>query len=254
LEKFIAQHRNAFVSMTQCADHVPHQLPNERTRVTYLLDAIKCSDASLQAKMALVQSDDAANGKMNDFEATASFLLPACPVARKRTASGTKRDSTTISDVTGEVAEIGGTSGSTKPSVGRTGVELRFHKYEEFKALSKEQIAELNAWRAKRDASKGGESQKKKARFGKGTKDGDSGSGGRKQVEKIAAAVAKKLASKKNDAETEDELKRYIMAVVVEARGDQATKATKAAASSAELKPSPGATLLSSILKKAKRD
>jgi hypothetical protein len=252
LEKFIAQHRNAFVSMTQCAEHVPHQLPIERTRVTYLLDAIKCSNASLQAKMALVQSDDAPNGKMNDFEATASFLLPACPVARKRTLSGTKRDLTTISDVTGEFAEVAGASGSNKPSIGRTGVELRFHKYEEFKVLSKEQLEELNAWRAKRDTSKGGESHKKKARFTKGTKSGDSGSGGRKQVAKIATAVAKKLASKKDEAETEDELKRYIMAVVVEARGDQATKATKAAASSAESKPPPGATLLSSILKKAR--
>jgi hypothetical protein len=148
---------------------------------------------------------------------------------------------------------IGGTSGSTKPSVGRTGVELRFHKYEEFKALSKEQLAELNAWRAKRDASKGGESPKKRARFGKGTKDGDGGSGGRKQVEKIAAAVAKKLANKKSDAETEDELKKYIMAVVAEARGDQASK-TKASTSSTDAKPPPGATLLSSILKKAKRE
>ena len=33
LEKFIAQHRNAFVSMQQCAEHVAYQLPNETTRV-----------------------------------------------------------------------------------------------------------------------------------------------------------------------------------------------------------------------------
>ena len=35
LEKFIAQHRNASVLMTQCAEHVTFQLPNERTRVSF---------------------------------------------------------------------------------------------------------------------------------------------------------------------------------------------------------------------------
>ena len=38
LEKFISQHRNAFVSMQQCAQHVTFQLPNEYTRVGYLLE------------------------------------------------------------------------------------------------------------------------------------------------------------------------------------------------------------------------
>ena len=36
LERFIAQHRNSFVSMTQFAEHVVYQLPNEGTRVTYI--------------------------------------------------------------------------------------------------------------------------------------------------------------------------------------------------------------------------
>jgi hypothetical protein len=40
LEKVIAQHCNANVSMRQSAEHVKFQLPNEQTRVTYLLDAI----------------------------------------------------------------------------------------------------------------------------------------------------------------------------------------------------------------------
>ena len=40
LEGFIAQHRNAFVSMQQCAEHIAYQLPNELTRVGYLLEGI----------------------------------------------------------------------------------------------------------------------------------------------------------------------------------------------------------------------
>jgi hypothetical protein len=47
LDRFVAQHRNAFVSMSQCAEHVDYQLPNGHTRVGYLLDAIESNDAAL---------------------------------------------------------------------------------------------------------------------------------------------------------------------------------------------------------------
>ena len=53
LERFVVQHRNAFVSMNQCAEHVDYQLPNELTRVIYLLDAIENNDSPLKAAMAL---------------------------------------------------------------------------------------------------------------------------------------------------------------------------------------------------------
>jgi hypothetical protein len=33
LEKFVSQHRNAYVSMQQCSEHIAFQLPNEHTRV-----------------------------------------------------------------------------------------------------------------------------------------------------------------------------------------------------------------------------
>jgi hypothetical protein len=47
LERFIAQHRNAFVSMQVAAEHVTYQLPNEHSRVGYLLDAIQCTSESV---------------------------------------------------------------------------------------------------------------------------------------------------------------------------------------------------------------
>ena len=63
LEGFIAQHRNAFMSMQQCAEHIAFQLPipNELTRVGYLLEGIQCSNPGLQAAMASVQTDDGVN-------------------------------------------------------------------------------------------------------------------------------------------------------------------------------------------------
>ena len=86
LEKFIAQHHNAFVLMQQWAEHVTFQLPNKFTWMTYLLDAVQCGDARLQAAMALVWSDDQPGGKMHDFEGMASYLLPYDPVAKKHAA------------------------------------------------------------------------------------------------------------------------------------------------------------------------
>ena len=95
LEILVAQHRNAFFSMTQCAEHVDHQFPNELTRVTYLLDAIENTDAPLQSVMALCRKDQDPGGKMDDFEATAAFILPHDHIATKR-ASVTKRSHATV--------------------------------------------------------------------------------------------------------------------------------------------------------------
>ena len=86
LEGFIAQHRNAFVSMQQCAEHIAYQLPNEHTRVGYLLEGIQCPDPGLEAAMVSVQTDDGANGMRSDFERAAAHLLPYDPIAQKRSA------------------------------------------------------------------------------------------------------------------------------------------------------------------------
>ena len=89
LEGFIAQHRNAFMSMQQCPEHIAYQLPNELTRVGYLLEGIQCSDPGLQAAMASMRTDDGANGMRSDFERAVAHLLPYDPVAWKQSA-GTK--------------------------------------------------------------------------------------------------------------------------------------------------------------------
>ena len=137
LEKFIAQHRNAFMSVQQCAGHVAFQLPDEFTRVGYLSDAVESADAGSQAAIAQVRTDDAAGGKRNDFEAAASHLPPYDPVAKKR-AAGTKRErQVTMSDVTTEIGATEGFGG--KPGVGKTGVHLRHHNTQEHKELMKAQ-------------------------------------------------------------------------------------------------------------------
>ena len=77
------------MSMQQCAEHIAYELPNELTRVGYLLEGIQCSDPGLQAAMASVRMDDGVNGMRSDFGKAVAHLLPYDPVARKGTA-GTK--------------------------------------------------------------------------------------------------------------------------------------------------------------------
>ena len=84
LEHFISQHRNADVSMSACAEHVQYQLPNEHSHVGFLIDAMQCADAGLQATMASVKTDNGPNGLRSNFERAVSHLLPYNPVAKKQ--------------------------------------------------------------------------------------------------------------------------------------------------------------------------
>ena len=89
LEHFISQSCNTYVSILACAEHVQYQLPNEHSGIGFLLDAIQCADAGLQAAMASVKTDNGLEGMRNHFEQTAAHLLPFNAVAKKR-ATGIK--------------------------------------------------------------------------------------------------------------------------------------------------------------------
>ena len=67
--------------MSACAEHVQYQLPN--IHVGFLIDAIQCADAGLQAAMASVKRDNGPHGLQNNFERAVSHLLPYDPIAKK---------------------------------------------------------------------------------------------------------------------------------------------------------------------------
>ena len=119
--------------MQASAEHVQYQLPNEHSRVGFLLEAIQCSDPGLQAAMASIKTDNSLEGMRNNFEATAPRLLPYDPVAKKRS-SGQKRGSAEIS------SEMD-TSNATmkKPSIGKSGVHLPYYKTGEYRNVTREQ-------------------------------------------------------------------------------------------------------------------
>ena len=232
LESFIQLHRAAFVSMKAASQHVDYQLPNEHTRVTYLLDAIECSDAKLQAAMASVEEDDI--GKRIDFEKAATALLPKDPVAKKRQSA--KRPSA-------EISNIEGTATDGRAGIGKSGVHYRYYKPEEYDKLNAEQKRELAMWRVKNpiavsDQMKG--SKKRSRTKGKGEPN-------------IAALVKTAMAAEKKKEAEEDESRAeqrsYIMSLLAntEEYDQQPTTDDK------NPKKGNATTNLSSILKKAKK-
>ena len=255
LEKFIAMHRNAFVVMTQCETHLPGwQLANEQTRVFYLLGGIKCNDAPLQAAMAMVRNDTGPDGKLNNFEATASFLLPHDPVALKRTTGGGngRRSYGTISSVS---------SVDLKDGTGKSGVEFRYHKTAEYNELNDDQKSELHDYRESLKAAGGNGRLPKRA--GKGGKSGPrkgSPSKGKFKKDKkvtfdraVAAAVAKQKKESTPDAEMTDASASAVKALTALMTSQLTTKANASAAVALPPPPPDTSNMIQSITSRGNR-
>ena len=242
LESFIAQHRNAFVSMQQCAEHVFYQLPNEHSRVGYLLEAIQCLDPGLQAGMAAVRGD--LEGMRVDFELAAAHLLPYDPVAKKRT-SGNKRTSAMISDVSTQEPEVASTHGG-KTSIGKTGVHLRWHTDAEYKKLNAAQRKELYEWREANP-------QEKEAQLSSKPKKSKKTSYTKRQLASLVSKRVKLELTKKQEAQDEE---AAIMSLIEQVKATEVTTKKPPASASAVASTAhdhqTAASALRSILKKAK--
>jgi hypothetical protein len=170
-------------------------------------------------------------------------------VAKKRN-SGTKRGGGLISGVEGddavEVSAVGGQPKQPKPSIGKTGVHLRYHTRQEYEKLSKAQRAELYEWR---EANEGKQPphKKHKTAFGK------------KQVASLVKKNVKwelnQLTKQAKQPKDEDG-EAWIMSIVnktIDQRQAAVSSATAVAAAPPETPPLPPASTLNSILKRAKR-
>lgn len=137
LEKFCSIHRSAFVQLKEAKEHVDAnlQLPSEYSRVGYLIENIKNSDPGLQAAIANVWMN--LNNMRNNFEDTVAFLIPLDPYEKHKK----EQSKVTVSD-----AHALKNKSSTK-----TGVDLRWHKPEEYKLLTKEERMELYTWQTSKE-------------------------------------------------------------------------------------------------------
>ena len=116
-------------------------LPNQRTRVGYLIENIDSSDKDVTTAVSHIRLDDGPSRMRINFKAAVAFLLPTDPVKRKR--GSNKRSAAQISSTV--AVQIGATnpekakkSVKFKPAVGKTGVEFRYYKSKEFRKLTSE--------------------------------------------------------------------------------------------------------------------
>ena len=130
-------HRKAFIALQEASDHVPVQIPDERTRVTNLMDSFETVDPTVLAALSSVRQDELA--KRVNFEAAVSFLIQSCPVVAKQ-----KKKGVTFSANVAAVDTAGTPPG--KPMMGTTGVQLRYYKKEDFGKLTAPQRKEVSAW------------------------------------------------------------------------------------------------------------
>ena len=99
--------------------HVEFQVPNDHTRVTYLIDSIGNQDAALQAAVASIRQN--IKQIRDDFEKAAVVLLHVDPYAR---------DNANKKTVSFQISALG-----LSKKIGRgesTGVDLRWYKANEY--------------------------------------------------------------------------------------------------------------------------
>ena len=212
LDKFTNLHRTAFVQLQEAAIHVNFQLPNEHSRVGYLLDNITNSDADLRAALASIRAD--VNGMRDNFKAAVTFMLPVCPYTKhsKNRNSGNAM----ISDAT-----LLGQSDS------KTGVDLRWHTNAEYQKLTKEQRQELYQWQHTKQGKAAMKSSRDKGKGGAGKDKKDINRWSKKQLKAKIAALQKDNENKEGGGEdgssssskqvtfTLDDVKGFISAAAI---------------------------------------
>jgi hypothetical protein len=107
--------------------------------------------------MAAVRQDDA--DKRINFKNAFTFLAPSCPVFAKAAKKGRVSFEANVSGTGGKPHQGGLGGDREKPGKEAIGVALHYHKFKEYRNLSKEQQEELTKWNK---ANGGGKNHGKK--------------------------------------------------------------------------------------------
>ena len=187
LQQHMGLHRKAFITLSECAEQILVDVPNEQARVTYLLDSITTTDPNVLAAMAAVCQDEV-NKRVN-FESSFTFLAPTCPVTAKLAKKGRVLFEANVSGTNGKPQ--GGLGGDReKPGKGASGNALCYHKFAEFKNLPKDQQDELVEWNKANGRGKG---EKGGGKGGKGGKRGSPGGSPRYDPTKKLKSMISKM-------------------------------------------------------------
>eukprot|EP00984_Skeletonema_dohrnii_P000995 scaffold318_cov96-Skeletonema_dohrnii-CCMP3373.AAC.6 len=171
LQAYVAQFQMHCETLADCnAQGHACSVPDEREKVRLFLNSIQlrgntATTSILAAAISTVRQDQ--KGELSNFKLASEHLLNSMPSSKARSKSG-DRDrgpSAQVSGVTDSAQKSKKSgkknkeksesqpayhAGQIKSGVGKTGVHLRYHTTEEFKALSAAQKEELVEWLSKR--------------------------------------------------------------------------------------------------------
>lgn len=138
---FCNWHRTKYVKLEEARNHVDFQLLTGHTRVEYLCENVKNPDADLHADLVNIRQN--MNDTQNNFENAFSVLVTVDPYIKQR-----RKNNKSSVKCGANVSSAKGDS-INGPGKEKTGVNLRFHKTEEYKTLSSDQQDELRLWHLK---------------------------------------------------------------------------------------------------------
>ena len=136
LAMHIANARTYHNDLMRASQYMPVDIPTEPTRVTRLLNSIETRDQFLISAIVKGKGDEGPNGKANDFELAADYLLKMLPT----------RSRDNVSSYQVSAMEFDFATETDIPTKGpETGVDIRYHTKEEYSELC-HQIKRKN-WR-----------------------------------------------------------------------------------------------------------
>ena len=216
----VDRHQTAFILLLEATNHVSHQVLNERTRVVHLLQSITSKDANVLVAIAAIEMYDA--GMREDFEDAVAFLAPTCPVAKKQSNKRVGFYSATIAATSGGLG------------IGKTGVELQYHKIPAFLALSQEQRDKLIAHTSTVYGGKYKGAIKTTGQKRKSNSGGGGGLSDKKLKALVSSAVAKSREEEETSGDQKTKLAESLLAMISSMTGKTAGQATIGAAYATE--------------------
>jgi hypothetical protein len=139
----MGKHCQAYITLTKCAEHIPVDVPNKQSCVTYLMELINSVDPSVLAALAVLCQDE--RDKRINFKNAFAYLIVICPIKAKLAKKGKVTFQAGI--LGAEASTASGYGGDAKkPGFGTTGDALRYHKHKDFLKLSEAQKDELTTW------------------------------------------------------------------------------------------------------------
>jgi hypothetical protein len=143
LAQHMGKHCQAYITLTKCTEHIPVNVPNEHSWITYLMELINLVNPTILAAFTAVCQDE--QDKMINFESAFAYLVVICPVEAKLAKRGKVTFQAGISGA--EASTAPGLGGNTKkPGFGTSGIALRYHKHKDFMKLPKAQKDKLTTW------------------------------------------------------------------------------------------------------------